>query len=110
MPINKYRKKTSAGDFEANPVNVIWARHTFSSPDAAIKRFSFDFSDDVVVYFNGQKVFEGINSFRAKGPTFRGDMRIDGNVLYLNTKEGENEILIAVSDKANGWGVMAKLE
>ncbi len=73
-------------------------------------RLSFDFSDDAVVYFNGIKLFQGKNGFRAKGLTFRGDMLIDGNVLFLKPKKGENEILVAVSDKANGWGLMAKIE
>lgn len=110
LTINKYRKKTSAGNFERNPVNVVWARHEFRSSGSEVKKFSFDFSDDAVVYFNGVKIFQGKNSFRAKGPTFRGDILIDGNVLFLNAKRGENEILVAVSDKANGWGIMGRLE
>lgn len=110
LPINKYRSKTSSGNFEQNPVNIIWARHTFTSTDDSYRKFSFDFSDDVVLYFNGVKLFEGINGFRAKGPTFRGDMLIDGNVLYLKAKKGKNEILAAVSDKANGWAIMGKME
>ncbi len=110
LPINKYRSKTSSGNFEQNPVNIIWARHTFTSTDDSYRKFSFDFSDDVVLYFNGVKLFEGINGFRAKGPTFRGDMLIGGNVLYLKAKKGKNEILAAVSDKANGWAIMGKME
>ena len=110
LPINKYRTRTSSGGFEANPVNVVWARHILTSQDAGVKKFSFDFSDDAVVYFNGVKIFEGKNGFRAKGPTFRGDMLIDGNTLYLPALKGENELLIAVSDKANGWGLMGKIE
>ncbi len=110
LPINKYRKKTSSGNFEQNPINVVWARYKFQSSGTNVKKLSFDFSDDAVVYFNGEKLFEGKNSFRAKGLTFRGDLLIDGNSLFLNTKNGENEVLIAVSDKANGWGLMAKIE
>ncbi|MFH6603119.1 family 16 glycoside hydrolase [Maribacter algicola] len=110
LNINKHRRKTSSGNFEENPVNVVWARYKFRSSEPAVKKLSFDFSDDAVVYFNGAKLFQGKNSFRAKGPTFRGDMLIDGNTLFLNTKKGENEILVAVSDKANGWGIMAKIE
>ena len=110
LPISKYRRKTSSGNFEDNPVSTVWARHTFITSASEVKKFSFDFSDDAVVYFNGTKLFEGKNGFRAKGPTFRGDMLIDGNTLFLQTREGENEILIAVSDRANGWGVMGKIE
>ena len=110
LTINKYRRKTSSGNFEDNPVNVVWARHKFQSSGSEVKKLSFDFSDDAVVYFNGIKLFQGKNGFRAKGLTFRGDMLIDGNVLFLNAKKGVNEILVAVSDKANGWGLMAKIE
>jgi arginine repressor len=37
-------------------------------------------------------------------------MLIDGNVLYLKTKKGQNEIMAAVSDKANDWAIMGKIE
>jgi len=110
LPINKYIKREAAGNFEGNDNQVVWARHRFNSDRATTRKFYFDFSDNIEVFINGELVFSGRNSFRYKGLTFRGDVRLEGNMLYVKTKKGENEILCAVSDKANGWGLMGKLE
>lgn len=110
LPINKYVRKLKAGDFEQNENEVVWARHTFNSEQAETRKFFFDYSDNIEVFFNGRLIFSGKNSFRYKGLTFRGDIKLEGNMLYLNAKEGENEILCSVSDKANGWAIMGKIE
>lgn len=110
LPINKYVRKVKAGGFEQNQNEVVWARHTFESKQSGTRKFYFDYSDNVDVFFNGQLIFSGKNAFRYKGLTHRGDIRLEGNVLYLNLKEGENEILCAITDKANGWAILGKLE
>lgn len=109
LPINKYVQKGTAGSFEGNKDEIVWARHLFNSSNATTKQFYFDYSDNIEVFLNGQLIFSGKNSFRYKGLTFRGDVRLEGNLLYLPLKEGENEILCAVSDRANGWGLMGRL-
>ncbi len=110
LPINKYVKKSKAGSFERNEDEVVWVKHTFSGSNGATRKFYFDFSDNVEVFFNGKLIFSGKNSFRYKGLTHRGDIRLEGQMLYLETKSGENEILCAVSDRANGWAILGKLE
>ncbi len=110
LPINKYVRKVKAGSFEQNDNEVVWARHTFESEQSKIRKFYFDYSDNIDVFFNGQLVFSGNNAFRYKGLTHRGDIKLEGNALYLNLKEGENEILCAITDKANGWAILGKLE
>ena len=110
LPINKYRKKIIAGKFEKNQNEVLWARHTFNSDRAERKKLYFDFSDHIDLYFNGELLYSGKNGFRFKGPTHRGDIHIEGNAVYLEVKEGTNEILCAVADKANGWGILAKFD
>ena len=109
LPINKYVKKGTAGSFEGNKDEVVWARHIFNSREATTKKFYFDYSDNIEVFLNGRLIFSGKNSFRYKGLTFRGDVKLEGNLLYLPLEAGDNEILCAVSDRANGWGLMGKL-
>lgn len=39
-----------------------------------------------------------------------GHLNLKANTLLLNLKKGENTIHCIVIDKANGWGLMGKLE
>lgn len=110
LPINKYVRKVKAGGFEQNENEVVWARYTFESEESETRKFYFDYSDNINVFFNGQLIFSGKNAFRYKGLTHRGDVKLEGNLLYLNLQEGENEILCAITDKANGWAILGKLE
>ncbi|MDT0606023.1 family 16 glycoside hydrolase [Croceitalea rosinachiae] len=110
LPISKYVKKTSSGNFEQNTDDFIVASTTIHTNEEETKLFSFDYSDKIIVYLNGKIYFEGNNSFRAKGMQYTGHMGINTNKLYLPLKKGINRIHCVVIDKANGWGLMAKLE
>lgn len=110
LPISKYIKKSSAGNFEQNIENYTIASTTVYADKKETKLFSFDYSDKIIVYLNGKEVFKGNNSFRAKGIQYMGHLDINTNKLYLPLEKGENKIHCIVIDKANGWGLMAKLE
>jgi hypothetical protein len=110
LPISKYVRKTSAGGFEQNNENYIVASTTIYSEKKKVQLFSFDYSDKIIVYLNGKPFFRGNNAFRQKGVQYMGHMEINTNKLYLPLEKGTNEIHCVVIDKANGWGLMAKLE
>ncbi len=110
LPISKYIKKTSSGNFEQNKEDYIIASTTVYSNSSETKLFSFDYSDKIIVYLNGKAIFRGNNAFRAKGIQHMGHMGIDVNKLYLPLEKGENKLQCVVIDKANGWGLIAKLE
>ncbi|MGG6230489.1 family 16 glycoside hydrolase [Tenacibaculum sp. SDUM215027] len=110
LPISKYVKKTSSGNFEQNKENYIIAATTIHSDKQKAQLFSFDYSDKVLVFLNGELLFSGNNAFRQKGVQYMGHMDINTNKLYLPLKKGENKIHCVVIDKANGWGLIAKLE
>ena len=110
LPLSKYAKKTSAGSFEQNKEDYVVAKTTIEAQQAETRLFSFDYSDKIIVYLNGQPLFKGNNAFRHKGPQHTGHMAITTNKLYLPLKKGTNQIHCVVIDKANGWGLMAKLE
>ena len=108
LPISKYRKKASGGNFEANTEDVVWAKLTINADRSERRKLFFDYSDRVQVYLNEAPVFAGNNAFRFKGALFRGDIGVEGNALYLDLKKGENELLIAVAERANGWGLIGR--
>ncbi|MBO6659405.1 MAG: DUF1080 domain-containing protein [Roseivirga sp.] len=110
LPISKYVKKTSSGGFEQNKEDFIVAKTTIHSEEAANKLFSFDYSDKIIIYLNGEAIFSGDNSFRLKGVQFMGHLNIDANTLYLPLKKGGNIIHCVVIDQANGWGLIGKIE
>ena len=110
LPISKYRARPESGAFEQNPEAVAWARLSVETERAQTKKLFFDYSDKAVVFLNGQPVFAGNNAFLSKGPLERGDLGIEGNALFLDLREGANELLVAVTERANGWGLMAQFE
>ena len=110
LPISKYIKKSSSGNFEQNGEDYIVASTTVYTSQEETKLFSFDYSDRIIVYLNGKAVFKGNNAFRAKGIQYMGHIDINTNKLYLPLEKGANKIHCVVMDKANGWGLIAKWE
>ena len=110
LPISKHIKKTSSGNFGQNREDYIIAATTIYSDSSETRLFSFDYSDKIIVYLNGKAIFRGNNSFRAKGVQYMGHMGVDVNKLYLPLEKGENKLQCVVIDKANGWGLIGKLE
>lgn len=110
LPISKYLKKSTSGNFEQNTEHYTIAATILYADKNETKVFSFDYSDKIIVYLNGEAVFRGNNAFRAKGIQYMGHINMEANKLYLPCKEGENKIHCVVIDKANGWGLIAKLE
>jgi len=108
--ISKYIKKSSSGNFEQNIDDYTIAFKTIYADKNETKLFSFDYSDKIIVYLNGKVIFKGNNSFLAKGIQYMGHMDINTNKLYLTLEKGVNKIHCVVIDKANGWGIIAKLE
>ncbi len=110
LAISKYIKKSSSGNFEDNVEDFIIASKTIHTNSNETRLFSFDYSDKIIVYLNGKAIFKGNNAFMAKGVQYMGHMDINTNKLYLTLNKGVNKIHCVVIDKANGWGLIAKLE
>lgn len=110
LPISKYIKKTFSGNFEQNIEDYTIAFTSVYTENSGTKLFSFDYSDKIIVYLNGEAIFKGNNAFRTKGVQYMGHIDINTNKLYLPLRKGVNNIHCVVVDKANGWGLIAKLE
>jgi hypothetical protein len=112
LDISKHVKKSVSDKFDRNPFEYVWLKLIIESDKETTKRLQFEFSDRILIVQNGKRVFEGGNSFRQKGPFFRGDFdkNLRTNTLFLPVLPGENIINVAVGAKANGWAVMARIE
>ena len=110
LPISKYVRKSSSGNFEQNVDEYIVAKTSVEVAEEMTRRFSFDYSDKIIVYLNGKEVFKGNNAFRTKGLQYAGHLNINTNTLYLPLEKGVNTIHCVIIDKANGWGLMGKLD
>lgn len=110
LPLAKYIKKVSSGNFDNNEEAFAIAKTTIISEIDQVKVFSFDYSDKIMVYLNDEPIFWGDNSFRSKGPQFQGHIDINSNSIYLNLNKGENVLHCAIIERANGWGLIGKIE
>jgi len=108
---NKYVRKKVAGMGLQNSKDIVWLKYEFEEPGAGMRSLRFEYSNKAVIYINNTRLFEGDNSFLAKGPFFRGDidkkMRI--NKVFLPVKKGKNTIYVALMSLGNGWGFMGQL-
>jgi hypothetical protein len=67
------------------------------------------YSDDVMVWLNGAPVYRGVNGFNSRYPGFLGLLASSAEHLFLPLKPGDNSLVIAVSERAFGWGLKARL-
>jgi hypothetical protein len=92
--------------------NTVFAKRVLRSSREQTTRLDFGFSNRVRVYLNGRLLFRGDDPARSRDYRFLGSIGY-WDALYLPLREGENEILLAVSEEhedLGGWGVQAKLE
>jgi hypothetical protein len=81
--------------------------------DSRVERtvhLTISYSDGIGVYLNGRRLYAGDNSSDSR---YEGYLGIVGNELEtvdLPLLAGRNELVLAVTDKAFGWGFRAKLD
>nr|WP_297785817.1 family 16 glycoside hydrolase [uncultured Allomuricauda sp.] len=109
LPISRYLAKPTSGNFERNQEAFTVASTTIAVDQAQTRLFSFDFSDKIIVYLNGEAIFYGNNAFRSKNNQFQGHLALTANKIPLKLKKGFNTLHCVVIDKANGWGLIGKL-
>jgi hypothetical protein len=110
LNIGKFIKKKRAGSFEENSNDLVWIKFSVLSDKETTRQLFFEFTNRCWVYINGKLLYAGDNTFRLRGLLFRGELgkNINSQSLYLPLTKGENEIRVAVTAVANGWGWMAR--
>lgn len=91
---------------------VVWLRTKITTKEVVKTRLQLGFSDEVWVFLNNQMVFVDKNLFQqaAMRKYPEGRMSKDNASFGINLKQGDNELLIAVTNDFYGWGIIARLE
>jgi hypothetical protein len=63
----------------------------------------------VKVYFNDRLIYGGHDVYQSRDYRFLGTIGLYDE-LYLPLKQGQNELLLAVSENFGGWGIKALIE
>jgi hypothetical protein len=80
---------------------------TIRAQRAHVARLRFTFSEGMGVFLNGRRVFSGTNPYASPN---LGRLVADANAVELPLTAGVNELVLAVTDRAFGWGFRARLE
>ena len=71
---------------------------------------SLGYSDEVTVFLNSKPVFTGLSAFRFRDPGFLGVMDVENDAVYLDLKQGRNEIVLSLADYFGGWGFICRID
>ena len=88
--------------------NTVLARATIPADSAGAKAVQLGFSDRAHVYLNGAALYEGDATYRSRDYRFLGSIGWHDTV-YLPLEQGDNELVVAVSEDFGGWGVQARV-
>jgi len=88
---------------------LVFAKTTIHSGKDVRRQLRFGYSDELMMYLNGQPVFEGKNGigYRESGALGRLGMT---ESVYLPLKKGDNELVFAVKEYNGGWGFQTSLQ
>jgi len=89
--------------------NTVLARATLRAPRARTAELAFGFSDRAAVYLNGRLLYRGDDGYLSRDYRFLGSIGYFDR-LYLPLADGENDLVVAVSEDFGGWGLQAKLD
>ena len=88
--------------------NTVLARVTLRSDREQRVQLELGFSDRATVFLNGAAIFRGDDAYRSRDYRFLGSIGWF-DTLYLPLDEGDNEVVVAVSEDFGGWGLQARL-
>ena len=87
----------------------VFARTTIHSDARTVRKMNLGYSDEVVVYLNGQAIYQGNNTYGSREPGFQGLLNPNGDAVFLPLKKGDNELVLAVTEFFGGWGFMCRV-
>jgi len=110
LPQDDFSNLSTDGDFDDGQAPIgAYAQTTIISGSDQVKKLHFGYSDNIVIILNGKPVFSGSSGFRVRDPLFQGMIGYH-DAVFLHLKEGENELVFAVTETFGGWGLMAKFD
>jgi hypothetical protein len=87
--------------------NTVFARAVIRSARAQTKPLELGFSDRAVLFLNGRELYRGDHTYRSRDYRFLGSIGYF-DTLYLPLDEGDNELVVAMSEDLGGWGIQAR--
>jgi hypothetical protein len=87
---------------------VVFARAHISSPRDADKVLKIGYSDDIVVYLNGNQIFSGKNALSYRSDDALGVFGLNDQTS-IHLKPGDNELMVAVTEYNGGWAFECRL-
>lgn len=90
-------------------MKLIYARTTIESDSDQVKKLYIGYSDDVSVFLNGKILYRGRSAQNFRDPGFLGIVNPENDAVYLPLKNGNNELMLAVSELGGGWGFVCRL-
>jgi hypothetical protein len=88
--------------------NTVFLRHRFDAPAERILPLDITYSDEVTVFLNGRPLYSGVNRWQGRYPGSLGSLAPGTETVYLPIARGRNELVVAVTDEAFGWGLVAR--
>jgi len=85
--------------------NTVLARIRVHSDLAQVKEIRLGFSDRARVFVNGKLVWYGSDGFESRDYRFLGTVGF-WDTVYAWLDEGENEVIVTVSESEGGWGIL----
>jgi hypothetical protein len=89
---------------------IAYARIRIVSDRVQTRRLSFSYSDGIGVYVDGKRIFVGRNDSDSRYAGYLGIVGAEADGIDLPLKRGTTDVVLAVTDKAFGWGFRAKLD
>jgi hypothetical protein len=89
---------------------TVFARVIVKSEREQVKKLNYGFSDRGSIFLNDQILFSGDNTYMSRSQRYLGVVTIDNDAIYLPLRQGENELVFAVSEAFGGWGLIARFE
>jgi hypothetical protein len=90
-------------------MKVIYARTIINSDRDQVKKLEIGYSDDVSVFLNGKILYRGRSAQGFRDPGFLGIVNPENDAVYLPLNKGSNELMLALSELAGGWGFICRL-
>ncbi len=85
----------------------VFVRTTIRTDHAGPRPLDIGYSDHATVYLNGRPVFTGRSAYRERDASFLGILG-PFDTIYLPLVEGDNELVVKVSEVFGGWGLLAR--
>lgn len=89
--------------------NTVFLRHRFDAPEDRVVPLDITYSDEVTVFLNGQPLYSGVNRWQGRYPGSLGSLALGTETVYLPLMRGNNELIVALTDEAFGWGLIARM-